>query len=1064
MMKAYPHYKLLSEVAQRLDQTPSTTDHLLLMRWKIMGLCQVLLGNPNSDIELEIVQALEGIAKQGVPQATNLMVDEISSKTVELKKFNNGTILPCIAPCKRQEVREQLQRNVNLGSKIIPRAAKSLPGLKKKLLSTPAGALLAGIGHRLGLVGNILLDDGKPNELRLLAAAAILYFEEEEDVIPDNLGPIGLLDDDFALRMVLEQANEFVEKDTLHWAEMISILWDELPFLRGVQLEQEGIPVPTTWLDRLNSYVAYHHSLNKETAPLVLVQPSTACAPIHTLISLMGLLVLEGLTTSNDLLKSLVVGRNYEIDGKATVRYEGEQYIRGERRLKLHLRDGYVFRLPTVADRMISCSNHKLTRLKKFLRQFPPEQDEPIQKFFNWKDAIGAANIPIKLAFVTSNGRVEELFSGICSNGISLIEAGLIRTVGMYPSKDEVRNALILVVPNLTAVRRLLNDGVVIQSIIVDGYDRLRRGRYDLPFIVNGTKSPNLIVWVPQGYFPTETLDWLPQHQHLQVSSNDLQYILELDGNIDDETDSNRASLWEVATRPKLVIVESNYSQLEKDLLHSIQNFYKVVKEDETFPEYWKYYFIKMAYMFQLLVFCTPAFWGDILGFGKDWQRSVDVLWNRLTKRAIDRFAKIRASLDGLLLLLDNISGEMNSKGATLLHFLSEVQGHWNIVLDKPAQQRVVFNFLDKMANRRAFSVILNDLDVCQNCIVCGWRSNDFARKVYGHAPRRLVALVDSSEMKNWNRIDEGINNITGSSFLSQIGYRTTDVISQHREAADANYSSVLPENTKFTFKHNEYNEPIQQCVFVWLAGEEEGKILSYNSRVLLEKGDKVHELRAFRISPDDKVILGYGQHRWSPADEFTQVVVKAIERSNPELVQKVREWRIALRRLADDRNWELDELKNQLEKVGVYRGLPTLNAWLEIETTAPIGPRHCKDEIQSIWKLVSPEYTHYSVETIASACSDLRSLRHAAGWALLRAWKGRQTNVGIDDATVQNIVSKVRQDVQALEVESISFGHVPESMLGWWITQDLASQFESTESFYSMNGHTIESNDDEDY
>ena len=40
-------------------------------------------------------------------------------------------------------------------------------------------------------------------------------------------------------------------------------------------------------------------------------------------------------------------------------------------------------------------------------------------------------------------------------------------------------------------------------------------------------------------------------------------------------------------------------------------------------------------------------------------------------------------------------------------------------------------------------------------------------------------------------------------------------------------------------------------------------------------------------------------------------------------------------------------------------------------------------------------------------------------------------------------MVERLRQEVRVYEVETISFGEVPTTMLGWWITARLASEFE---------------------
>lgn len=72
----------------------------------------------------------------------------------------------------------------------------------------------------------------------------------------------------------------------------------------------------------MNSYVSYSHVLGSEKATLVLLQPSMACSPLHAIVSLIGLLVLDAVTSSQSKAHALRAGQTYEIDN-CVVRFEG---------------------------------------------------------------------------------------------------------------------------------------------------------------------------------------------------------------------------------------------------------------------------------------------------------------------------------------------------------------------------------------------------------------------------------------------------------------------------------------------------------------------------------------------------------------------------------------------------------------------------------------------------------------------------------------------------------------------------------------------------------------------
>jgi hypothetical protein len=155
------------------------------------------------------------------------------------------------------------------------------------------------------------------------------------------------------------------ENDQLDWSEKISAFWHDLPFLKGVQLTRRNLAVAATWLDRVNSYISYEHILGHEHEPLILIQPSVACKPLYPIISLIGLLVLDGLTSSQNLIGTLKPGQIYEVDGKFYCRYGGvTDLIPGG--VRLIFRDGVIYCPASVVRRMVPVTLSRLSRAKEF--------------------------------------------------------------------------------------------------------------------------------------------------------------------------------------------------------------------------------------------------------------------------------------------------------------------------------------------------------------------------------------------------------------------------------------------------------------------------------------------------------------------------------------------------------------------------------------------------------------------------------------------------------------------------------------------------------------------------
>jgi hypothetical protein len=204
-----------------------------------------------------------------------------------------------------------------------------------------------------------------------------------------------------------------------------------------------------------------------------------------------------------------------------------------------------------------------------------------------------------------------------------------------------------------------------------------------------------------------------------------------------------------------------------------------------------------------------------------------------------------------------------------------------------------------------------------------------------------------------------------------------------------------------------------------------------------------VRDRIAARLCADDRVILGSGTSCWSPADEFTEAVVNAVETSHPALVMTAKEWRNGLRRLQEAQRMSLPQLRARLAALGVEREGQTIEGWLEVERASPIAPRALHAELAALWPLIE-QHAEHSLGDVVSACARLRSLRSGVGRALLQLWKGRTVDLGVDQSRLDELVARLRQEVHVYEVEAVTLGEVPSAMLGWWISPALAARFES--------------------
>ena len=405
---------------------------------------------------------------------------------------------------------------------------------------------------------------------------------------------------------------------------------------------------------------------------------------------------------------------------------------------------------------------------------------------------------------------------------------------------------------------------------------------------------------------------------------------------------------------------------------------------------------------------------------------------------AAEGLAPIRALQRRVADRLAVVQGDFNSKAAGLTQLLVERDtkgGPFYFVCSRPEQVKMVAAFIRRLSLAGVEPVLLRDVAVCSSCIVGGWTSTSFARRLWAHTPRSLFALVDEPERLRWERAAATPRRREGQSLLDAVSASATPPASRETSVP----SPIEPPRRVGSDEGVDF----VPCVFIWLSGEADAKVLARSAKVVVEEGDRVRERPATGLQPDDRVILGAGTNRWSPAEEFTQAVVNTIESSQPELVRVGREWRRALRRLQEHDRLTSDGLQARLAAVGVQRELQTIDGWLDIERAPPIAPMRLRAELEAIWPLVEGHATA-SLEGVIDACARLRSLRLAAGRALLKLWKGRRVDLGVDEGWLAELVGRLREEVHVYEIDAISLGHVPSAMLGWWISPELAARFES--------------------
>jgi hypothetical protein len=1022
------HRGLLEQVVARLHEIGSRTDYALLTTWRVLSICLAIVDSPSMDDERYFVGVLEQFLRNGLGGAPDRALRNARLKLAARGEFQG--LLPLVSSAKREEVNKQLNKLFERGRQSIDDALLVLPDVLKRFRRSCDGVPVPGMKYRLEIAARLVLDEAQAEEVRRKIASAILYIDRKDDVIPDSLGMLGLLDDDYALTEVLQKAQVVKPEQLVHWTERISNLWIDLPFLKGLQLMRGDMAVDVNWLDRANAYYVHSHVFGHPRTMLLLLLPSIAVRPLYSIVALIGLSVLDAITSAMDVTR-LRVGQKYAFDRHVAV-YEGvgtDPLLSGW--LRLRFRDGHAYGHQTLERQMIAVEDRALTDAGAFTAAKPGR--DPLRRFFDWEDSIGAATLSAPIALVMTRIRAHELLDGIQSNGVKLLDHGFVRFIGESGESRDCRGALLLVVPSTAVARQLLDKGVPLQVIFIDGYDNLRRSRHDLPFLKNNLRAVPLIAWVPSGYVPTTTSSWLSEFSQIAVSGEDLAALLEVENDLSLPEDS---ALWISATGIEVDQHTVVPRQNEVALSNAIHEFRNALYQSEEVPEFARFHLGSMARAFGLLVMATPAQWVDIRRANELLQTHCETIWQGFRPGALRRIDDVRKAAHKITEHLHRIDGDLNSIAVGLEAVLSVAACEYEpryIVCDTEEQSLITSAYIRNAGLQNLVATILKNLPTARSCIATGWVGRHFASRLRAHTPSKLMVVAAHSDVQEWVRaMSAPLQKGKTGSLLDSISLRHSIEMSDENPPVE----SVLVDDA-FPDISFECVGDLRACVCVFVDGRAEVKVVAEQSKIFVEEEDGLVEQRAVKLCIGGRAVFGRISSRWEPAEEFTEAVVAAVGSSNPHLIESAREWRRGLRMLIDATRSSAADLRTMLVSVGIERETQTLEGWLDLTRAAPIAPRSPRLELERLWPMIS-SYVDRPLDVVLDSCGRLRSLRNSAGRALLRLWKGGDLGLDIDAELSGDLMERLRRDVEVYEIVNIRYCAVPASLIGYWVSPEL--------------------------
>jgi uncharacterized membrane protein YkvA (DUF1232 family) len=914
---------------------------------------------------------------------------------------------------------------------VIPARCDNLAAARRSIARSrfvTIGSTL-GIARRAELALSVLDDPSRPPDDRRLAAAALVYLLERDDLIPDDLGALGMLDDDYVLRSVVRHLFPGDPSQGAHWAELAASVLQEVPLLENLRLTRGGANEAITWFDRANAYLAYRHVAAGGADPLVLVTPSAETSPTYALITLLAYALLDDLTTPSSSTASFSAGDVVCVDGKDHARFLGRSP--GHTHLvTLEFRDG---------RRHISASwLHRLTPAPDWKGRLSkatclPKGEEPVQRVFGWDDAIGMSAFASSVVFVGRRELAARMLGGLEANGIDLIERRLVTFLDRSGMPIDGGAAGPLVVsPSLEAVRGFCASGHAVRALLVHGARRLSAEKWHLPFLAFRQGRPAVVCWAEIAECSQITMDRLPRPLHVVCWTKDeIAEVVRMHVPGDNgPVPRELRPLARAARVPRVTETSVLRPPAEAKLAAQLSRVLRIVSERWASADFLTYRVAQIVGRLRDLLATTPTR-GDLAKpVIRERLRQLDELWRDASEAYRHESAELEAAIGDISSLLEALDDGPLAKALALSATAKTIGTRpLHVICMDPMDAELAAEHLNRESSLviRASSDLVTGEEVAW-CVVPGWIRTRGALRVEQASPANLTLLLDDDERRKWSafrtRAHPGGEGLAWQSAQAAL-QGTPAVPALPNEEFDSGLINV-PSGALSAHRSNEID-----CALVWLDDESLPRALPVDGRVLVLGSDRWVQRTPPELEPGDQIVLptSYGD---SDAQRLlARELMVAIDGRNPALVAKAREWRRCLEVLAQREDLDAEALSRRMARVGVQRGEQTVGAWLDELGSDIIQPQDPEPTLRALWTLIGP-LARFSVEEVIEAGRALRRLHQQAGHATWAAWKGARPTVPVDDAWLMEWARKARTRAQRHVVDQVMEGRVARELIGW--------------------------------
>jgi len=274
---------------------------------------------------------------------------------------------------------------------------------------------------------DVLNNEGWNEEQKNWARGALKYVHVEDDLIPDDLGIIGLLDDVY----VVQTALDLILPDRHPWIELISELQMAWPFLRDVIFEYQNQEYSFSDFSLVNSALICPELRNNEKGlKTILILPSAGTVPFY-----IGLCAVFGAIYSSVKIKrddiGFVINQKVLVDNAAVAIFDGLDQLGNETFIRLkqfNVRKGQkletINRIPIhEASRICLASDDLKTHGKISTRLHTTDMPlSAIERLLHLQYPLQFSNVKGRVWLISISSYVNKLLKEISIYGQKLID------------------------------------------------------------------------------------------------------------------------------------------------------------------------------------------------------------------------------------------------------------------------------------------------------------------------------------------------------------------------------------------------------------------------------------------------------------------------------------------------------------------------------------------------------------------------------------------------------------------------------------------------------------------